>query len=143
MLEQETPFRSEDKFSKLDDLSAEVNLKKRKKIMVIDDDQDFRLNVCEMLVEEGYLVTTAKDGEVALTNLIHQTEHPDLILVDLMMPLMNGMQFRRQQESLDVIRKIPVLFVTGHGIVEGEVCLQKPFDQREFLGIIRRMRGEG
>ena len=123
-------------------LEAELLPLKKKKIMVIDDDQDFRLSICEILVEEGYIVTTAKDGEVALNNLVHQTDLPDLILVDLMMPLKNGIQFRREQETLQGISEIPVLFITGHGIIDGELCLQKPFEQRELLSFIRKLLGE-
>lgn len=117
----------------------EVNLfpNRRKKVMVIDDDQDFRLSVCEMLVDEGYSVTTAKDGETGLNNLVHQRDLPDLILVDLMMPVKSGLEFRREQLQLDEVKKIPVMFITGYGIVEGETCLLKPFDEREFLSAVR------
>jgi CheY-like chemotaxis protein len=126
----------------LDGLEPDLLRHKKKKIMVIDDDQDFRLTICELLVEEGFQVTTAKDGEAALNHLIHLTDLPDLILVDLMMPLKNGLQFRREQEALDRVSDIPVLFITGHGIVEGELSLQKPIDSREFLQTIKDVLGE-
>lgn len=121
-----------------DDLEMELFPNKKKKIMVIDDDQDFRLAVCELLVDEGFTVTTAKDGETGLNNLIHQNDPPDLILVDLMMPVKSGMEFRREQLQLDGINKIPVVFITGHGYVEGESCILKPFDEREFLDLVKR-----
>ena len=111
---------------------------RRKKIMVIDDDQDFRLSLCELLVDEGFTVTTAKDGEIALNNLIHQKDLPDLILVDVMMPVKSGLEFRREQLQLDEIREIPVMFMTGMGYVEGESVLMKPFDEREFLEAVRQ-----
>ncbi len=111
---------------------------RRKKIMVIDDDQDFRLSICELLVDEGFSVTTAKDGEVGLNNLIHQRDLPDLILVDVMMPVKSGLEFRREQLQLDEISEIPVMFMTGMGYVEGESVLMKPFDEREFLDAIRQ-----
>jgi CheY-like chemotaxis protein len=119
--------------------SLEENLfpRRKKKVMVIDDDQDFRLSVCELLVDEGYCVTTAKDGEVGLNNLVHQRDLPDLILVDLMMPVKTGLEFRREQLQLDGINNIPVMFMTGQGIVEGESTLLKPFDEREFIDAIR------
>jgi CheY-like chemotaxis protein len=127
-------FRKSPSFEKI---GADLFPQKRKKIMVIDDDQDFRLSVCELLVDEGYSVTTAKDGEAALNNLIHHKDLPDLILVDLMMPVKSGIEFRREQLQLDEINKIPVMFITGHGYVEGESCLLKPFDEREFLETVR------
>ncbi|MFP5384874.1 MAG: response regulator [Bacteriovoracia bacterium] len=121
-----------------EELEADLFPNRRKKIMVIDDDQDFRLSVCELLVDEGYSVTTAKDGETGLNNLVHQKDLPDLILVDLLMPVKTGLEFRREQLQLDEINKIPVMFLTGQGIVEGESCLLKPFDEREFLAAVRR-----
>lgn len=110
---------------------------RKKKVMVIDDDQDFRLSICELLVDQGYSVMTAKDGEVGLNNLIHQRDLPDLIILDLLMPVKSGLEFRREQLQLDEINKIPVMFMTGQGYVEGESCLLKPFDEREFLEVVR------
>lgn len=129
------PENMRNTFEKLD-----TNLfpRRRKKIMVIDDDQDFRLSVCELLVDEGFTVTTAKDGEVGLNNLIHQKDLPDLILVDVMMPVKSGLEFRREQLQLDEINNIPVMFMTGMGYVEGESVLMKPFDEREFLDAVRQ-----
>lgn len=119
---------------------VEVDLLPRRtiKIMVIDDDQDFRLMVCEMLVNEGFRVTTAKDGEAGLNNLLHQNELPDLILLDLTMPILGGLEFRRAQLKLERINQIPILFMTGQGLVEGEPCLLKPFDEREFIDTVKR-----
>ncbi len=125
----------------VDELGAELMVRKKKKIMVIDDDQDFRLTVCELLVDEGYSVTTAKDGEMGLNNLIHQNDLPDLIIVDLLMPVKTGLEFRREQLQLADVNKIPVMFITGQGYVEGETCLLKPFDEREFIDTVRRFVG--
>ena len=122
----------------LEKLDTNLFPRRRKKIMVIDDDQDFRLSLCELLVDEGFIVTTAKDGEVGLNNLIHQRDLPDLILVDVMMPVKSGLEFRREQLQLDEINEIPVMFMTGMGYVEGESVLLKPFDEREFLEAVRQ-----
>lgn len=121
-----------------EELGKELFPNRKKKIMVIDDDLDFRLSVCELLVDEGFSVTTAKDGEMALNSLIHQNDRPDLILLDIMMPVKSGLEFRREQLLMDDISYIPVVFMTGQGIVEGESCLLKPFDEREFIETIRR-----
>ena len=120
------------------DMQRELFPQRRKKIMVIDDDQDFRLSVCELLVDEGFSVTTARDGEAGLNNLVHQPDLPDLILVDVMMPVKSGLEFRREQLQLDEISNIPVMFMTGYGFVDGERCLQKPFDTRELIAEIRK-----
>ena len=120
-----------------DTLDENLFPNKKKKVMIIEDDQDFRLSLCELLVNEGFTVMTAKDGEVGLNNLVHQTDLPDLIIVDLIMPVKSGLEFRREQLKLDEINKIPVMFMTGQGYVEGESCLLKPFDEREFLDLVR------
>lgn len=125
----------------MDEIGADIFPRRRKKIMVIDDDQDFRLSVCELLVDEGFTVTTAKDGEVALNNLIHQKDQPDLIIVDLMMPIKSGLEFRREQLKLAEVNEIPVMFMTGQGYIEGETCLLKPFDERELIDTVRRYVG--
>ncbi len=122
-----------------EDMGMELLLRKRKKIMIIDDDIDFRLFVSELLVDEGYSVTTAKDGEIGLNHLVHSNDRPDLILVDLMMPIKSGMEFRREQLKLDGVSNIPVMFLTGHGYVEGETCLLKPFDEREFKSTVKEL----
>lgn len=130
-------YEEERKRNSFEELEANIWPLRKKKIMIIDDDMDFRLSVCELLVDQGYSVTTAKDGEIGLNNLIHQRDLPDLILVDLMMPVKSGLEFRREQLQLDEINKIPVMFITGHGIVEGENCVLKPFDEIEFIDKVR------
>lgn len=129
------PENMKNTFEKLD---TSLVPSRRKKIMVIDDDQDFRLALCELLVDEGFSVTTAKDGEIALNNLIHEPDLPDLILVDVMMPVKSGLEFRREQLQLEEINEIPVMFMTGMGYIEGESVLMKPFDEREFLHVVRK-----
>lgn len=121
-----------------DEMYARSIPNRRKKVMVIDDDLDFRLSVCELLVDEGFTVMTAKDGEAGLNNLIHQRDLPDLILVDIMMPVKTGLEFRKEQLKLDDIKSIPVMFMTGQGIVEGESTLLKPFEDRELIDAVRR-----
>ena len=119
------------------DLIEEV-FPRRKKIMVIDDDMSFRLAVSEILMDHGFSVMTAKDGEMGLNYLLHGRDLPDLILVDLMMPIKSGLEFRREQMQLNNISNIPVVFVTGYGIVDGELCIQKPFDSEEFIEQLKR-----
>ncbi len=123
------------------DLDARLYPQKRKKVMIIDDDQDFRLAISEVLVDEGYSVTTAKDGETGLNSLLHQPDLPDLILVDLIMPVKNGIEFRREQLQLDEINKIPVMFLTGHGYIKGETCFLKPFDVQDLIQAVHQKVG--
>lgn len=122
-----------------DYLEMVLSSRRRRKVLVVDDDLDHRLIVAEMLVNAGYSVTTAKDGEIALNALLLNEDKPDLIILDLMMPTKDGLAFRREQRNIEGISHIPVVFVTGQGIVEGENCLLKPIDEREVLSTVERL----
>ncbi len=129
----------EDNKTKDDYMDMVLSNRRRKKIMVIDDDLDHRLIVAEMLVNAGYTVMTAKDGEVGLNTLIHNADKPDLIILDLMMPEKDGLAFRKEQKTMESISHIPVVFLSGQGIVEGETCLMKPVDERVVLKTVEQV----
>ncbi len=112
---------------------------KKMKVMIIDDDLDFRLSLCEFLVSRGFFVTTARDAKTGISNLLKHQDLPDLITLDLLMPGMSGIQFRREQLRQERIKNIPVLFLSGQGYAEGETCLLKPFDENEFMEIVWRL----
>ena len=83
-------------------------------ILVVDDDCDIRELVAELLIEAGYAVNTAAHGVEALETLNRQPGGTDLILLDLMMPVMNGWQFLTRKRDDDAIKNIPVLVVTAN-----------------------------
>lgn len=91
----------------------------------------------EVLVDNGYAVSTAKDGSIALNNLIHNAEQPDLILLDVLMPIKTGPEFRREQLLIDEISELPVIFMSGNYFETELPCLLKPFDQYYFLNLIK------
>ena len=80
------------------------------KILVVDDDK----NICELLrlylVKEGYSVTMAHDGEAALTDF--DKLHPDLVLLDVMMPVMDGWEVCRKIRAKD---NTPIIMLTARG----------------------------
>ncbi|NLE07400.1 MAG: response regulator [Parcubacteria group bacterium] len=79
----------------------------KKKILVIDDDQFFSKTLQAALSPEKYILVSAEDGETGLEKV--RTEKPDLIVLDLMMPKLDGTAFlKKMQESTD-LPKIPVL----------------------------------
>lgn len=82
-------------------------------ILVVEDDRDIRESVVEVLEDEGHGVTAAADGREALEHLLGAGPRPDLILLDLMMPVMSGYQFREEQLKLPALASIPVLVVTA------------------------------
>ena len=83
-------------------------------VLVVDDEADIRELVRDILEFEGYPVVTASNGREALDH-IHDAGLPGLILLDLMMPTMNGWDFRAEQLKDPRLSSIPVVVVTGDG----------------------------
>jgi CheY-like chemotaxis protein len=111
-------------------------------ILVVDDDTDLRETLGELLHEEGYEARLCENGRVALEELRHGPR-PRLILLDLMMPEMNGWQFREAQLEDARLRDIPVVVMTasrgfdGHPITASEV-LFKPIGLGELISAVAR-----
>lgn len=82
-------------------------------VFVVDDDPDIRDVLSDVLSLQGYEVLAAADGAEALERLREQKERCCLILLDLMMPGMNGWEFRKKQSEDPALRSIPVLLLTG------------------------------
>jgi CheY-like chemotaxis protein len=100
-----------------------------------------------VLKSGGYAVTTATSGQVALDRL-HQGLKPSLIVLDLMMPGMNGWQFMAERNKDAALTKIPVIIVSGgaHPAAEidalGAVCyLRKPFDLLALYPMVEKYIG--
>ncbi len=83
----------------------------RRTILVVDDDPDFVGYLKTILEEAGHLVTTAFDGEEALTRV--ERSLPDLVTLDINMPRKSGVLFYRQVKSDSRLRSIPVIVITG------------------------------
>ncbi len=84
------------------------------KILVIEDDTDIREALVFLLESEGYEVAAAENGKAAL-DLLSQGRNPELILVDLFMPVMDGLTFRKKQLGRPEIAKIPVILMSADG----------------------------
>jgi CheY-like chemotaxis protein len=84
-------------------------------VLVVDDDESIRTAVSQALREAGYEVNTANNGRQAL-DWLHQREvHPCVILLDLMMPVMDGRAFREAQLQDPVLAGVPVVVLTADG----------------------------
>ena len=112
-----------------------------KKIMVVDDDPD-QTHTLKQLIEEtntDYQVVCATSGTRCLNYLV-KNDVPDLILLDIMMPKMNGWETFKKIRSNEQWRNIPIIFVTARtddfaekaGNFLGTEYIQKPFDIAEF-----------
>ncbi|EFH81706.1 response regulator [Ktedonobacter racemifer] len=117
-----------------------------KRIVVVDDDQALRL-IQELLEDEAYAVDTAIDGLDALGQLDHQRNVYDMILLDLTMLRLNGLQFLHKVQEQDpaLLHSIIAISVdeealrqaTGRGICG---ALKKPFDMEVLLALVVRAR---
>ena len=81
------------------------------RVLIVDDDETFRLIAREALSRKGYIVEEAADGAPLLEAVRHAV--PDLILVDIMMPGIDGVALCRQLRAMDGVKNIPILVVTA------------------------------
>ncbi len=107
-------------------------------VLVVDDESDIRQAVAEVLSFEGYQVMVAGDGAEALAKA--RAYRPRLVLLDLMMPRMNGWEFRRAQKRDPEVSGIPVVVLSALGAesVDAEGYVGKPFDVDELVSAVRR-----
>ena len=117
-------------------------------ILVVDDDADVRDSVAEVLREEGFAVVVAGDGKQALEVLRSHHSRPNLILLDLMMPVMDGFEFCRQWGRDPGLKDIPVVVLSADAHAERKAmecgangCLRKPVDLNTLLGTVSRHAG--
>lgn len=109
------------------------------RVLIVDDESDIRQAVAEVLAEEGHQVVAAGDGEEALAQI--RAFHPELVLLDLMMPVMNGWEFRAAQKGDPDISEIPVVILSAmgrEGAIDADGYIQKPFDLEVLLSAVRR-----
>lgn len=92
----------------------------KKSVLIVEDDLDIRENLAEFVMSEGYAVQTAADGREALDLLRAATVLPQVILLDLRMPRMDGFKFREEQEKDARLAAIPVLLMTADAQIESE-----------------------
>jgi twitching motility two-component system response regulator PilH len=116
------------------------------KILVVDDSWTYLAHIASLLTSHYFAVVTASDGEEALEKL-PQTQ-PNCVLLDIILPRMNGYQVCRKIKQTDGWRNIPVILMStknsptdrSWGLQQGaDAYLVKPFSDDELLQMIRRM----
>jgi CheY-like chemotaxis protein len=118
-------------------------------VLVIEDDADILRAVVQVLEDEGYPVRAAENGRVALAALREPGARPPcVILLDLMMPIMDGWQFRAEQRKDPNLAGIPIVVLSAHGSVpqhaaalEAAMYLKKPIDLDLLLDTVKRFCG--
>ena len=110
----------------------------------MEDDPDTRESLVDLLDEEGYDVHTARDGADAL-EWLQANDLPQVILLDLMMPRMNGWIFRLEQQKDPVLAAIPVVLMSGIprsgarcGFLRAAGHLRKPLDVPSLLRLLEQ-----
>jgi two-component system nitrogen regulation response regulator GlnG len=120
---------------------------KKARILIVDDDKGICMILSDLMKKEGFETLTVYDGEKALKTI--QSESPDLLLVDMMLPGMDGMEVLKRTRELD--QELPVVFITAHADSRGAVkaikagahdYLSKPFDNYEVIRVVHRALAE-
>ncbi|MBY0415713.1 MAG: response regulator, partial [Bdellovibrionales bacterium] len=116
-----------------------------KKILLVEDDQDIRETLIELLEGEGYEVLCAENGQIGLDKLALIKELPHLILLDLMMPIKDGFQFCLEKDADPRISHLPVVIMSADGHirenqqrVNANAYLKKPLDIYEIINTVEK-----
>jgi len=121
----------------------------RKKVLLVDDSPTVLMMEQMLLGRQNYEVITAKDGEEGVAKA--HSEHPDLILMDVVMPRMDGFEAVRRIRADDSISQVPVIMVTTRGetvnMEKGYTAgcsdyVTKPIDARELLAKLKSYLGD-
>ena len=120
-----------------------------KRILVVEDQPDGRQIIRDMLAGTDYEIAEAENGEEALTAIAKQ--RPDLILMDIQLPIMDGYTATNQIKADPTLRSIPIIAVTSYALADEEKkaraagCddyVTKPFSPRQLLAKIRQYLAE-
>lgn len=119
------------------------SLRAGQKVLVIEDNEDIREAVAESLEDAGYSVWLAANGAIAISELRASSDLPCLILLDLMMPVMDGVQFVQEMRQDPRLSAVPVVVVTADGNAIQKAAnlgtqggLKKPIQLNELLSTV-------
>jgi CheY-like chemotaxis protein len=114
-------------------------------VLIVEDDGDVRESILEVLQDNAYTAIAVSNGAEALARLRSAAPRPCLILLDLMMPVMDGYKFRTAQTSDPVLTTIPVVVLTAQGGAEKTAqdmqaagFLKKPVKLEALLEVVQR-----
>jgi len=124
-----------------------MNPDRRPLVMVIDDDADIRSAIEELLDGEGFATVGATDGQAALNLIADMRDRPALILLDLMMPILDGWTFCKVRQGIVALMEIPVIVISAasmtgtHEPLRVDGRIEKPFDADELVRSVTLMVG--
>lgn len=113
-------------------------------VLVVDDDEGLQESLCMLMESEGYNVAVARDGLDALEKL--QSVRPAIILLDVMMPRMDGLQFAQEVRERALLPGVPIVLLSANGHVRDDAArvgaqawLPKPFGILELIETVERL----
>jgi CheY-like chemotaxis protein len=116
-------------------------------VLVVDDDPDILEALSEILEAEGFEIRRARNGKEALERL--EPDPPQLILLDLMMPVMDGWEFAQRMRQKPNVANIPLIVLSADRNVGSKATdigavghLAKPFELNDLLDMVRRSLGQ-
>lgn len=116
-------------------------------ILIVEDDAEARDALADFLSLNDYRVVTAANGRDAMALLKSEDARPDVIILDILMPGINGFRFRRLQRREAALASIPVIVTTAIGRaagIEADLIMQKPLDLQTLLREVNRFcQGNG
>jgi two-component system cell cycle response regulator DivK len=116
-----------------------------KRILVVEDQEDNRRIVRDLFTRSGYEIVEAVTGEEGVT--LAETQHPDLILMDIQLPGLDGYEATRRIKGNAELRHIPIIVVTSYALSGDDVTafaagcdayVTKPFSPRQLLATIQQ-----
>jgi CheY-like chemotaxis protein len=113
-----------------------------KNILIIEDDESIRTMIASVLEIEGYSISAASNGKHAI-DIISKGPTPDIILLDMMMPVMNGWDFLDFIRSNAATAKIPIVVVSAYSeiakSVKPQAVVPKPVQLKSLLSAIEKL----
>jgi CheY-like chemotaxis protein len=107
-------------------------------VLVVDDDDEIRDAICGILEAEGFTTMSADNGVSALKSM-DRGRRPCVVLLDLMMPIMDGWDFMREVSTKKDLDDLPVVVVSAYSerLPGAKRILKKPLDVKQLLGAVR------
>ena len=114
------------------------------RVLVVDDEREIRESLEEFLVDEGYSVSVAADGAEAMVRLRSEAA-PQIVILDLLMPVMSGIEVYEAMQSDTRLAAIPVIISTSDPsrAPSGNLIMKKPINLDRLQSVIRRFCNDG
>lgn len=113
-----------------------------KRILIIDDELDMAETMAILLKDEGFEAKAFNDGSIALE--VMKTDLPDLVILDVMMPLVKGLDVFKSMKADSKLKEVPILLISAskepdYDGIKWNQYLRKPFDIYELIAEVKKL----